>query len=127
MKTIVSAAVLATAMLASVTTAIAPANAQPVPGYARGGWDRDAFWRGAPDSPWQRMRFLQARIDRGVADGSLDRREARRASRELDDLRAWARRMHYVDGGRLEPRQTAALQDRLDGLSQRIRWMRYNG
>ena len=126
---IVSAGILAVATFASLT-AVTPATAQPVPGYfvpAAGGWDRDAFWRGAPESPYERIRFLQDRIDRGRADGSLNRREADRASRELNGIRNWARRMHFEDGGRLDPRQIGALQVRLDQLSQQIRWMKHNG
>ena len=106
-----------------------PALAQyPMGGPDRGhGWDSGAFWRGAPDSPRERIQFLQDRIDRGVADGSLDRREAWRANRDLSGLRAWMRRMHWQDEGRLTPDQRANVQARLDDLSRRIHWMRHNG
>jgi len=93
---------------------------------APGGWNADSFWRGAPDSPRERIQFLQDRIDRGIADGSLDRREGARASRQLAGIRQWVRQMHY-DNGRLTPQQRADVQARLDGLSRQIRWMRHNG
>ena len=105
---------------AIVTT---PALAQPMP---RHGWDRNSFWQGAPDNPYQRIQFMQDRINRGVADGSLDRREAWRANRELNGVRMWIRRMHW-NGERLTPDQRARVQARLDQISQQIRWMRHNG
>ena len=90
-------------------------------------WDRDAFWRGAPESPHERIDFLQARIDHGMADGSLDRHEGARANHELNGIRQWIHRMHWEDAGRLTPDQAARVQARLDQLSGQIRWMRHNG
>lgn len=83
--------------------------------YAQSGnWNRSpnsGFWQGAPDGLQQRITWLQDRINRGVADGSLDRREARRAQLELNDLR----------------RQADDVNQRLDNLSRTIRWSRTNG
>ena len=95
------------------------------PAY-QGGYDRGNFWRGAPDSPWQRIQFLQDRINRGVADGSLNRREAYRANRDLAGVRQWIRRMRW-DGNRLTPDQRDRVQARLDQVSGQIRWARRNG
>jgi len=100
-----------------------PVVAQP-PGAAwnsGGAWSRDAFWRGAPTDPRQRIQFLQRRIDRGVADGSLNRREARSAQLELNDIRRDAARRGW------SPARADMIQQRLDALSQRIRWERRNG
>ena len=97
------------------------------PADVSAGWDAGAFWRGAPDGPRERIQFLQDRIDRGIADGSLDRREGFRANRELANIRRWIRQMHYDDAGRLGPQQRADVQARLDGLSRQIRWMRHDG
>ena len=69
------------------------------------------FWQGAPDGLSQRIDWLQQRIQRGRADGSLDRQEARRAQMQLDALR----------------RDANVLQQRLDDLSRSIRWSRNNG
>ena len=90
-----------------------PLAAQP---YGYGGAysssDRNGdFWRGAPDGLQQRMDWLQQRINRGLADGSLDRADARRAQWQLDTLR----------------RDASALQQRLDSLSRTIRWARQDG
>lgn len=104
------------ALIAALTCAAALAGgaemvvAQPVP-YDRGyslGYSNDDFWRGAPDGLQQRIDWVQQRINRGVADGSLDRDDARRAQWELDSLR----------------RDATALQQRLDGLSRSVRWAR---
>lgn len=95
-------------------------------GHQGGGYDAGTFWRGAPDSPRERIQFLQNRIDRGISDGSLDRREARRASGELAKIRQMDRRLHYRDGGRLDPRDRDMIQSRLDDLSRRLHWMRQN-
>lgn len=92
----------------------------------RGGNDAGSFWRGAPDSPRERIQFLQDRINRGMSDGSLDRREGRRANGELAKIREMDRHMHYRDGGRLDPRDRDMIQGRLDGLSRSLRFMRHN-
>jgi len=105
------AAILAALAVAASTAA--PLSAQPVSGYGYGtsAYDRDAFWRGAPDVLQQRIDWLQQRIDRGVSDGSLSREEARRSQWQLDSLR----------------RDATALQQRLDDLSRSIRWARRDG
>ncbi|MEO5587105.1 MAG: glycine zipper 2TM domain-containing protein [Novosphingobium sp.] len=101
-------AILAALALTTVATAM-PAAAQPNTGWQAGSsWNRDTFWRGAPDNLQQRIDWLQQRIDRGSQDGSLDRREARRARMQLDSLR----------------RDAAALDARLDDLSRNLRWSR---
>src|SRR3954452_208659 len=107
------------------TVVVTPALAQWAPRHSQT-WDRNAIWRGAPDNPYERIQFLQDRISRGVADGSLDRREAWRANRELNGVRQWIRRMHW-QGERLTPDQRARVQARLDQISQQIRWARHNG
>jgi len=110
---------LAAAAIAGLT----PSVAQPVDnGRYNGSWDRDAFWRDAPADPRDRIPFLQRRIDRGVADGSLNRREARNSQRELNDIRREAANM----GRRVNDREAARLQSRLDSLAQKIRWRRHD-
>lgn len=101
-------AILAALALSTAVTAM-PLAAQPASGWqSRDSWNRESFWRGAPDGLQQRIDWLQQRIDRGLADGSLDRQEARRAQWQLDALR----------------RDAATLQRRLDDLSRNIRWAR---
>ena len=118
MKRLLASAAIVASMLASV-----PASAQPY----QGGWNGSEFWRGAPNDPWERIQFLQQRIDRGVQDGSLNRREAQRAEYQLRQIRQQAWQMRRRDGGRLSGRDAADLQARLDGLSRNLRWMRRNG
>jgi hypothetical protein len=114
-----------TAIVASLVVAT-PAMAQWAHHDRDHGWNPQAFWRGAPDNPYQRIQFLQDRINRGVADGSLDRREAAHASRELNGVRQWMRRMHWQNGGQLRPDQRVQVQARLDAVSRQIRWMRHD-
>ena len=99
-----------------------PAVAQWSPRHGQA-WDRNTFWQGAPDNPYQRIQFLQDRVNRGVADGSIDRREAWRVNRELSNIRQWIRSMHW-QGERLSPDQRDRVQARLDNISRQIRWMR---
>jgi len=103
----ISKTVLAALALATAATAM-PLAAQPAGVQAQVTWNRDAFWRGAPEGLQQRIDWLQQRIDRGVSDGSLDRYEARRAQRQLDELRQQARE----------------LDNNLDDLSRSLRWSR---
>ncbi|NIJ07905.1 Spy/CpxP family protein refolding chaperone [Sphingomonas vulcanisoli] len=127
MKKIILTATAALMLAGAASAQYAPPPPPPGAAYAPHAWDRDAFWRGAPESPRARIDFLQDRISRGAADGSLSRREAARANRELNNIRSWIRRMHWQDDGRLTPDQRAQVQDRLDWLSGQIRWMRHNG
>ena len=113
-------------MAALLGSSAACAQYGPPPGAPRG-YDAGAFWRGAPDSPYQRIQFLQDRANHGAADGSLDRREAMRVNHELDGVRQWIHRMHWEDEGRLTPDQRGRVQARLDQISGQIRWMRHNG
>jgi hypothetical protein len=87
-----------------------PAAAQPDRYDWRSGdrGDREDFWRGAPDRLQERIDWLQQRIDRGIADGSIDRREARDAQYQLNRIR----------------RDADMLDRQLDDVSRRIRWYR---
>ncbi|MBW8783382.1 MAG: hypothetical protein JF593_01885 [Novosphingobium sp.] len=89
-------------------------------------WDADAFWRGAPTPAWERIAFLQQRIDNGVADHSLNRREAIHAQEDLRHIRQLATQMRARDGGTLNDTDNAYIQQRLDTLSRQIHWMRHN-
>jgi hypothetical protein len=106
---------LAVAMLGA-TPALAQYNSAP-----SSSWDRNAFWEGAPSGISQRVDFIQRRIDRGVSDGTLTRREANDLNRELATIRSDARR------GRLTADRQDRLQARLDNVSSRVRWNRQDG
>jgi len=112
--------------LVASTIAATPAMAQWHHEPRGGQWNGGDFWRGAPDNPYDRIQFMQDRVNRGIADGSIDRREAWRVNRELSGVRQWIRRMHW-QGQRLTPDQRARVQARLDDISRQIRWARRNG
>jgi hypothetical protein len=96
----------------AITATSVQVGAQSAPSWQSGSsWNRDAFWRGAPDGTQQRIDWLEQRIDRGLSDGSLDAAEARRARYELDTLR----------------RDADALDSRLDNVSRNLRWARRDG
>lgn len=111
----------AAAMAASMALG-APAVAQ---NYS--GWNSTTFWNGAPSEAWQRLDYLQQRIDNGRRDGSLTPREAQRAQMQLRTLRRQAMHMRRRDGGRMTRADSAWLQARLDTLSRNVRWARHNG
>jgi hypothetical protein len=109
-------------LAASVFALAAPIAAQPP-----AGWDKEAFWAGAPAGLGERMSFLQERIDRGAAHHHLNRTEAARAQNELQRIREMTGTMRARDGGTLNDTDRSYLQDRLDQLSSSIHWMAHNG
>jgi len=113
------AAIAALTMVGTLPIA-APVAAQPP------AWDRDAFWRDAPTDPYQRIDFLQRRIQHGIDDGSLSPREARRSQYQLNQIRQNADRMRWRHHGRFSPADFDYIQGQLDNLSQQIRWQRQN-
>lgn len=113
---------LTAAVIAASMALGAPALAQ---NYERR--NSNEFWSGAPTETWQRIDYLQQRIDNGRRDGSLTPSEARRAQMQLGTLRRQAAQMRRRDGGRMTAADSRWLQARLDNLSQRIRWLRHNG
>jgi len=109
----------AVAMLSCAPVAAQRAQDWHASAGANAGWNHDDFWRGAPDSPRERIAFLQERIDRGRVDGSIDRREARRVQIQLNAIRNDMMRKR----GRM-PARNANINQRLDTLSREIRWAR---
>jgi hypothetical protein len=84
----------------------------------------DRFGGEGYDRRWdfnRRLQWIDARIMRGFERGQLDRREARFLNRELRN----AARLHaaYARDG-LSPIEARDLDDRLDRLSQRVRFER---
>ena len=118
---------VAAGLLATAGAAQAQYGPPPPLHAGYGAYNPGAFWRGAPDNPWERIRFLQSRVDQGARDGSLDRREAFRVNGELNGVRQWIRREHYMDAGQLTPDQRGRIQGRLDQISGQIHWLRHNG
>ncbi|MDE2405430.1 MAG: hypothetical protein KGM17_12250 [Sphingomonadales bacterium] len=126
---------LTAALAAMAAPIVAPvaAGAQPYRAYDRYDQgerydrvDRGNFWRDAPNSTWDRISWIQQRIESGRADGSLSGREYWRSSSELRRIRQMAWRMRERDGGRLTPTDATYIQDRLDSLSRQVRWDRHD-
>jgi hypothetical protein len=118
MKRMIAVA-LATTLLSST-----PVMAQS--GYERGydrDWNSNEFWRGAPSGVWERIRYLEQRIDRGINDGTLTRREADRARIQLRRIRQDAASMRRNG---LDPSESSRIQASLDEVSRNIRWARRN-
>ena len=67
----------------------------------------------------EREARIKARIDRGVSDGRLTNREARRLYRELGAIEAKERA--FIADGRLNHRETAELNSSLDRLAENLR------
>ncbi len=72
----------------------------------------------------QRIQWLSDRVARGRGDGSLTSHEAHKASYALHNISQMDRRMTYRDGGELSPPDHDMLQQRLEMVSQNIRWER---
>jgi hypothetical protein len=83
-----------------------PAVAQP------GGWGLDA-----------RIVEVQRAIDRGVADGALDRPQYEHVEGILQDIRHKRDEILRARGA-LEPAQTQSFEVQLDTLVNEIRWAR---
>lgn len=105
----------------AATTITGVATAQP---YRAADPHGVAFDGGGVD---QNVRALQDRINRGRADGSLNRHEFMRVQGQLNAIQSDARRMRARNGGRLDDRERDMLEARLHRLSTQIRWERHNG
>ncbi len=93
-----------------------PPRPMPMPGAPLGGaWSLD-----------QREDWIQHSIDRGRDDGSLNRREAFRAQRALDDIRRMQAHLVARDHGNLTGADRLYLEQRLDRLRGGLHWMREN-
>ncbi len=94
----------------SIAAVAAPAFAQP---YGGGG---------APvgGSIVERESRIDARIDQGMHNGGLTRREGFRLRRELRDIEDVEHQYRRADRGHLTDRHRADLEGRLDQLSSRV-------
>ena len=128
MKKIIVAALAASALVAAAAPALAQYGPPPPqPGYGPGpgpgpgpggvptGWDLN-----------RKMDWIQARIERGRADGSLDGREAHRAMVQLASVRHEEREDRDRQGGHLSDGDRARMETQLDSLLGEIHWMHEN-
>jgi len=121
MKMMMSAAAAALALLAA-----APALAQP---YGPPAGPPPGPGMGEAPQGWQidrRIDWVQQRISRGRADGSLDWQEARRVETELIHIRNDERMMRAKGGGRLSDRERFMLEGRVDHVNEQLHWLRHN-
>ena len=88
----------------------------PPPPMAPGAWSLD-----------RREDWIQQRINQGRMDGSLDRREAARAQRTLNEIRATQAQLTRRGHGRLSDTDRIYIEQRLDRLRDGLHWMRDNG
>jgi hypothetical protein len=114
------------AILAASVFALAAPIAAPIAAQPPAGWDKEAFWAGAPVDIWERVGFMQQRIDRNIAHHHLNHTESARAQNELQRIREMTGQMRERDGGTLSDTDRTYLQDRLDQLGSSIHWMSHN-
>jgi hypothetical protein len=115
MKSLLAVALCATALCGAAPTLAQPYGPPPA-GAVRPGHDLR-----------EQLDALQHRIDDGIRAGQIDRGEADRALRELSSIREEQDRMRARTGGDLSEMDRGRLQERLDGLSRSIHWMREHG
>ena len=118
MKTLAIALAAATVMTAGATAASAQ---QP---YARG-YDNGRAYGHQWMSISERQARLDARIERGLQNGDLTRREAWRLRRESNAIARLEARYRYSGG--LNSWERADLDRRFDALSAQIRFERSDG
>jgi len=126
-KFLIPALALAAASVAVPAAAQIRANvyvgAQPSYGYGNGygyGHDYDRNWQPIH----RRVANLDRRIDQGVRNGALTRREASGLRAELNALVRLERQ--YSRNG-LSRQEVRDLDHRFDRLAQRVRWERRDG
>lgn len=75
----------------------------------------------------EQLETLETRVSNGIRMGQIDPDEASRANRELASIRGEMENLRARNGGELSEMDRGRLQQRLDGLSRSINWMRENG
>jgi hypothetical protein len=95
----------------------------PGPGYdgPRGG-----FWEGAPERIADRIAFTEERVHRAEDRGWIDHREARRAYRDIAGVRQYESDARARNYGKLRPEDREYILDKLNYISQRVRWDAHN-
>ena len=123
MKKIIIAALAASTLVAVAAPALAQYGPPPSqPGFGPGpgpgaptGWDLN-----------RKMDWIQGRIERARADGSLDGREAHRAMELLNSVRREEHKDRDRSFGHLDENDRARMDTQLDSLLGQIHWMREN-
>ena len=82
-------------------------------------WSQDDRWDDRSAGINEREARINARIQRGIDDGRINEREARRLYGQLRDIESKER--DYMNDGRLNRRETEALNRDLDRLTDHVR------
>ncbi len=114
-KTLIALA--AAGMLASTMAVGQPYHRDDPQRYAQN--DRVDRWDDRSASINEREARINSFIQRGMSDGRINDREARRLHRELRDIEAKER--SYMSDGHLNRRETEALNRDLDRLTDHVR------
>lgn len=114
--------ILIASIMLAICSAAPPATAHSTTLPAK--LDDEIFWRGAPSGPLERIDYLQSRIDRGLADRSLDESEGVRIRSELFQIRQMVKYLKIRNNARLPRSDLDYIQSRLDTLARTIRWVR---
>lgn len=109
--------------LAAVSTLAVAGAASAQPGYNGPGRDFRPPVAAPGASINARQAMLAQRIDMGVRNGSLNRREADRLRVELRNIQRLEAQFRRSGNG-LDRREIAQLDNRLDRLSTQVRWER---
>ena len=107
------AAVASPSAIESRTVDLGAAGFTRVQHYEHERWDERS------GSIRDRETRINSFIQRGIDDGRIDRREARRLYRELNDIRGKER--SFLSDGRLDGRERAELNSDLDRLAENVR------
>lgn len=99
--------------------------AMPLAASAQTVWDPVIFWHDAPATAWERIVFLQHRIEHARDDHTLNNHDGIRAQADLNQIRDVAAKMRDREGGTLNATDESYVQGRLDNLARQIRWDRH--
>ncbi len=94
-------------------------------GEARAQMDTAPVEAGATHGDWtlrQREDWLNDRLDKSRANGTLDREQFDMAKHEMADLRREETMLRDHAHGQLTDNQTADLEERLDTMAAKIHW-----
>jgi hypothetical protein len=75
----------------------------------------------------EREHWLDDRLDKARADGSIERSEFERVHRELSSVRREEDRMRDHHDGQLTDEETTRLEARLDDVASQIHWLHEHG
>lgn len=90
---------------------------------ANASYEYRSVWMGAPRDTRGREAWMDRRIRQAMNDGSLDRDEASEALRTLNEIRRQDTRLSRANG-RLNRRDEAMIQARLERLASDLGWIR---